>query len=259
MKHTIIIGKDKGTIVFIHGNSSSSNVFKTVLQSKSINQTKITIDLPGHGNNLENTKAHDFSVKSYSKSLISILDKIDDDILLVGNSFGGHLAIEISTSLKRLKGILIFGTPPIKKPINFQEAFLPAPELQTFFIENPLDSEIEQAANILVFNKENAVKITTEFKKTDPKVRKAAATDLANNSWSDQFQIFTNLNIPKFIIAGKNDPIVNRQYLENVKNQCNGSCEILYFDDCGHYPSIEKPEEFTQAIKHIAHTVFNPE
>jgi pimeloyl-ACP methyl ester carboxylesterase len=42
MKHYTVKGKEKGTIVFIHGNSSSSNVFKSVMQSDLIPQTKIT-------------------------------------------------------------------------------------------------------------------------------------------------------------------------------------------------------------------------
>ncbi len=39
------------------------------------------------------------------------------------------------------KGLVIFGTPPIKKPVNIEEAFLPVPELQTYLSENPSQTE----------------------------------------------------------------------------------------------------------------------
>lgn len=256
MKYFSKTGLNKGTIIFIHGNSLSSLCFNDIVNSESVPYTKIAVDLPGHGTNLEGFDEEDFSVKSYKKQLISFINKIDQDILLVGNSMGGHLAIEISDSIKRLKGIVICGTPPIKKPINFEEAFLPLPALQTFFVENPSDSEIEDVAKLTVFNPENAQQIITDFKRSNPKVRKAAATDLAANNWLDQFQLFTTLNIAKYIIIGKNDPIVNPNYLEEVLDQCDGDCEMLYFNDCGHYPSIEKPEEFNQAIKYIAQKIF---
>lgn len=257
MKYSIIKGKNKGTIVFIHGNSSSSNVFKKVLESDKISFTKIAIDLPGHGSSLDGyTIDEDFSIASYCNKLIAFLTQIDDDILLVGHSLGGHLAIEIVNKLLRLKGLIIFGTPPLKKPINFEEAFLPLPAMQTFFTENPTEIEIEEAANVTVYRKENAPKIIKDFKQANPTVRKALAVDLKKNRLSDQVQIFTKLKIPRYIIIGRQDPIVNLHYLEAIKNKCSGSCEIIYFDECGHYPSLEKPAEFTNTIKNIANNIF---
>jgi pimeloyl-ACP methyl ester carboxylesterase len=257
MRHTKINGTDKGTIVFIHGNSSSSGVFKKVMESNSITTTKIAVDLPGHGANIEGFKNEsDFSICNYRDKLVSFINQLDDGIILVGNSLGGHIAIEIATLIPRLKGLVIFGTPPLKKPLNLQEAFLPVPALQTFFTENPSDDEIESSARVAVFEKLNAIEIVKDFKIANPKVRKAIAIDVAENRFLDQYKIFTNLKIPKYIIAGKQDPSVNPHYLEEVKNSCNGNCELLKFDECGHYPSLEKPKEFTIAIKQIVHKIF---
>ena len=257
MKHHIIKGKDRGTIVFIHGNSSSADVFNNTMLSNSITQTRIAVDLPGHGNNLNNyTHTNDFSIASYCNKLIAFIAQIDDDILLVGNSLGGHLAIEIVNDLPRLKGLIIFGTPPLKKPINFEEAFLPVPALQTFVTENPTEIEIEEAANVAVFKKENAFKVIEDFKKSNPKVRKAIGIDLSEGNFSDQFQLFTNFKVPKFIIAGQQDPSVNLEYLKAVKEECKGTCELTIVTECGHYPSLEKPEEFADILKDIILKVF---
>ncbi|WP_298764255.1 hypothetical protein [uncultured Polaribacter sp.] len=56
MKKIIKKGGKEGAIIFLHGNSSSSSVFEHVLNSDQIQQTKIAIDLPGHGTSADDYK-----------------------------------------------------------------------------------------------------------------------------------------------------------------------------------------------------------
>ena len=119
-------GKNKGTIVFIHGNSSSSNVFSEVLNEKLIGCSLIAIDLPGHGDSLDN-HFEDFSFENLKSICTNFINTIDGDILIYGNSFGGNIAIEIAKDINNLKGLIIAGTPPVKKPLNLLEAYLPLP------------------------------------------------------------------------------------------------------------------------------------
>jgi len=257
MDKKIIKGKEKGTIVFIHGNSSSSSVFKHIISSEKISQTKVTLDLPGHGNSIDEYRNHkNFSIQFYKKLLADFINSIDDEILLVGNSLGGHLAIEISKEIKNLKGLVIFGTPPVQKPINFEEAFLSVEALQTFLTENPTKSAIENAATIAVFNKKNIQTIVDDFNNSNPLVRKDLATDLVSDNWANQYKIFTQLNVSKFIIVGDVDPSVNPNYLETVKKACNDNCTIIPFKNCGHYPSLEKPNEFLETMVSITSKIF---
>ncbi|RFN58452.1 alpha/beta fold hydrolase [Marixanthomonas ophiurae] len=257
MKHSSIKGTDSGTILFIHGNSSSSEVFKKTVDSEEIPYTKITVDLPGHGANVEEYDAEcDFSIKSYQEKLLSFIEEIDDDILLVGNSMGGHLAIELAPKIKNLKGLIIMGTPPVKKPINFEEAFLPQPALQTFLTENPSEHDMVTAAEIAVHKQENAAAILNDFKQANPKVRSVLANDLIQNRLDNQERIFSDLDAPKFIIRGTQDPTVNPSYLETITKQCNGTCTLIDYDECGHYPSLEQPDKFIKTISEIASQVF---
>ncbi|AFL81429.1 putative hydrolase or acyltransferase of alpha/beta superfamily [Aequorivita sublithincola DSM 14238] len=257
MKHTKVAGTAFGTIIFIHGNSSSSKIFKETLTYSEIKNTKIAVDLPGHGTSRNDFKGEpDFSAKSYQQQLISFIEKIDDEILLVGNSMGGHLALEIAPKIKRLKGLVIFGTPPVKKPINFEEAFVVVPALQTFFTENPTDVEIAEAAKLAVHNVAHAEQITVDFKNTHPKVRNAIAFDLMNDNLVDEAALFVSLNIKKFIISGNQDPTVNHNYLKKLCEQCGESCTFISIENCGHFPSLEQPTEFNKAIAKIANQVF---
>jgi pimeloyl-ACP methyl ester carboxylesterase len=256
MKYTVK-GTKKGTIFCIHGNSSSAKIYQEFLESDEILNTKIAVDLNGHGNNQsDDFKINNFLFDSYKKFLLEKIFEIEGDILLIGHSLGGHLAIEIAHDIKNLKGLIIMGTPPVKKPINFEKAFLPVPALNTFFTEHPKEKEITDAINIAVKNKAKRALIISDFKKANPLVRKPLADKLIENQLLNQFHVFTKLNIPKYIIAGDSDPFVNRDYLENVKNNSEYSCRIFDINHCGHYPSIDKPREFIDIIKEITKEVF---
>ena len=257
MKDSIVRGELKGTIVCIHGNSSSNKVFTSILNCTKIQQTKITLDLPGHGSNLENYKNHsDFSMLFFKNKLIDYISKIDDDILLVGNSLGGHLAIEIANQINKLKGLVIFGTPPLKKPINFKEAFIPIEALQTFLTENPPEEAIQDAAKIVSKNNNSVATIISDFKKTNPLVRRDVAKDIQGNNLENEHEIFIQLKIPKFIIAGELDYSINLNYLKQITEDCNNNCELIKLKNCGHYPSLEKPNEFIEVLSDITKKIF---
>ena len=79
-------GKGKGTILCIHGNSSSSKVFEDLFHSNQSNQSIVIVDLPGHGDN-QNTsdEPHNFSFQALKHFLLDAISQIDDDVLLIGN------------------------------------------------------------------------------------------------------------------------------------------------------------------------------
>lgn len=249
----------KNTIVFIHGNSSSAEVFKPAVESDLLPYNKLAIDLLGHGNNQPVNLKHekDFSITAYKNDILKQLESINDGILLVGNSLGGHIAIEIASSIKNLKGLVIFGAPPLKKPLNFEEAYLPVEALQTFFKEHPQEKEIELSIKAIIKTKSAKNQLITDFKKSNPLVRKAIATDAAESNFADEYDFFTNSKTSKYIIVGDHDVSVNTKYLHKVADACNGTCKIIPFKNCGHYPSIEQPQEFNTTLSKIAYEVFS--
>jgi len=243
--------------VFIHGNSSSPYIFNEIMDSNKLLYTLVAIELPGHNKDDKTTDVNRFSTKNYCKELTTFIDSLEDDIFLIGNSLGGHLAIEIASKIKNLNGLMTFGTPPVKKPINFEEAFHSVPALQTFLTENPKDEDIWEAAEVAVFNKKHAKVIARDFKNSNPLVRKALLTDLTNGNWTDQYSQFLKLDVPKFIVEGEQDPTVNSDYLNALNNYCSTNCQIIKIDDCGHYPSLEQPENLIEIIDDASKSVFS--
>lgn len=250
----------KNSVVLIHGNSSSAAVFEDYISNSKTEYAKLAIDLLGHGKNEVNfdTENHeDFSFAAQKKFLLQELSKVEGKILLVGNSLGGHLAIEVAPHLAKISGLVIMGTPPVKKPINFEEAFNPVPELNTYLTEHPSDEELKKTSEVALVNTAFRDLIITDFKNANPLVRKATRIDLTQNQLDNQLGIFTKLRIPKYILAGDRDPSVNFKYLEMVCQMSCDSCSLISLQSCGHFPSIDVPEKFRAHIDAIAKKVLS--
>jgi len=103
-------------VVFVHGNSSSAKSFDQVKTSFDVR----AISLIGH----DGRKRDEYSINLTVTDLVDQL-KEEEAICLVGHSLGGHICIDAVPSLTCVKGLVLTGTPPLKKPINLENAFLP--------------------------------------------------------------------------------------------------------------------------------------
>lgn len=238
------------TIVFIHGIASSSRVFEAPFLSKDLPYNKICFDLPGHGKSAKTNKAEDYTIAQYKRALMSVLPQ-DGSILLVGNSLGGHLALEVAAEIKQLAGLVIFGTPPLKKPLNAEEAFLPNPVLQTYFTEQLTENQVDEAIKEAAFQQMAKPILKEDFIHCDPKVRSALAAEFAAEMLSDEAETFKQLKAPRYILQGKHDPSVNPAYVEQLCKESKGKAELIWLEECGHYASLEIPSVFTSTLSNI--------
>jgi len=246
-------GSQKGTIVLLHGNSSSSKIYDCLFESN-IDYSLVAYDLPGHGNS-ENILSYSFKI--LTKLLKDQIALENEPLLIVGTSLGGHLAIEILPDIEDAKGIIIMGTPPVKKPLNVEKAFIQSDSLLTFFDPSPSDEAVNSALNSLIGKKKIPEYIFKDFKETDPKVRADLAVELTQGeNLSDQHYIFSTDRRKKFIIHGCKDKIVNRSYLLDLIKDAMDKPVMIEIDNCGHIPSLYQPDIFISKLKEIASDVF---
>jgi pimeloyl-ACP methyl ester carboxylesterase len=246
-------GSKRGTIILLHGNSSSSKIYNCLFESNIANSL-VAFDLPGHGKS-GNISSYSFSV--LTKLLKDQIALENEPLLIVGTSLGGHLALEILPDIEDAKGIVIIGTPPIKKPLNVEEAFIQSESLLTFFDPSPPDEAVNLALNSLIEQSEVPEYMFMDFKETDPKVRADLAVELSQGeNVSDQHYIFSNDKRKKFIVHGRNDKIVNHNYLLDLIKNAKNKPEMVEIDNCGHIPSLDKPEIFINKLEEITLDVF---
>lgn len=236
---------NKITFVCIHGSSSSKQIFKSFSEQPDLNANILSFDLPAHG---ENTHLKNFSFPELCEFSLKQLSEINSPICLVGNSLGGHIAIEIAHKIKNLAGLVIFGTPPFKSPLNTAEAFLPEPLLANLFEETISDEALEETYNKAVFIKSVKEAIKSDFKQTNPLFRTSLAKDVfTDNGFSDEVTLFNTLTCKKYVIHGVQDPTVNLDY---ITKQLTGFT-LYKIDQCGHFPSAEQPTIFIDLLTSI--------
>ena len=252
LHHELIPGTDRGTIVFIHGNSISSRVFDPQFTGNPWPWSRLRIDLPGHGNSPHRQEPDAYSLAAHRNAIRDTLAAVDDDFILVGCSLGGHLAIEVAPELRNLRGLLVHGSPPLGQPLNPNEAFLPSPELAKLFspIANP--DEIAKMFRHLCPNAIGHHHLTADFLRADPGVRESLAAEMATGAPLDEVAILRQLAVPKLVITTADDPFTNNDYILSL----DIGLVIVALSEGGHYPSVTCPAEFTAQIQKFAQRVF---
>lgn len=112
-------------LVFIHGNSLSSKSFEKQLEDPFLKKYNIAaLDLPGHGDSpIAANPSKTYSVKGFVHDVsVFIESNFHESVILVGHSLGGHIALETAAMLPNIKGIFIFGAPPLGKPPGYGES-----------------------------------------------------------------------------------------------------------------------------------------
>jgi pimeloyl-ACP methyl ester carboxylesterase len=54
--------------------------------------------------------------------------------------------------------------------------------------------------------------------------------------------------VPALVIAGKNDGGIDISRYENARRGFSGPYEFIAFEKSGHFPELEEPERFDEAV-----------
>jgi len=124
-------GEGPGTILFVHGNSCSSDFWDPQLNDRDLQKdfSMIAIDLPGHGSS---SRSPDYSLKFLSDTLVLIIQKLSlDSYILSGLSYGTALIAETAPKLKNCKGFFLASPNITSDAFPPASYIIPFPELLT--------------------------------------------------------------------------------------------------------------------------------
>lgn len=246
-------------VLFIHGNSLDSSTF--LEQINYISEILlIAISLPGHGNSDRPDDIESvYNIPGYVSSVIEVVEQLNvNNFILAGHSLGGHIALECLGLSSKIKGLLIFGAPPVSDVPDFTIMYHPNPNLQFLYLETIEEKALKSLSNAMINSNE---KISNQLEsiilKSDPRVRSNLAKSIGMGLFKNEVKLINHSTIPIAIFHGEDDTIVNENYLQQLNKTKLWENKIHLIKNAGHCPQLESSEKFNQLLKRFYSFVFD--
>jgi pimeloyl-ACP methyl ester carboxylesterase len=248
-------------IFFIHGNSGSSRMWEKQLRSDLCKDYRlIAFDLPGHGKSFASKNPEDdyspIGTANILSQAVTILAGAEP-FIFAGFSYGSNLVTEILEYKLIPSGIVLLGSCVTGISHSLEKVFVPTIEPSIFFY-NETDKRVvakflKQAIHSVdIAAVENLIEdylnVSTEFKS-------ALFKTAAQGEISDEILALQKLNIPVCLIFGREDNLVNIDYLDDKpfpiwRNQ------IYKLPAAGHWVNIDNPVAVNQLISDYVSEMF---
>ena len=238
------------TVLFIHGNSQSSQTFRKQFNSPDLSEFRlIALDLPGHGDSSFDTGPEVYSLPYYNKLVFQFIAQMGlSKPILVGHSLGGHIILENPFGIE-LKGIFLSGTPPVCKPFDPSLVFCDHPASNMLYRHDLSDSDIRVFANACFSSPspetENEM---VDIKKTDPCARAKLGESVASNNFNDEVVAVKNLKCPLALLCGEQDHFISSNYLRCLDSPriWNGQTQFIRG---GHNVHLENSDVYNLSLR----------
>jgi pimeloyl-ACP methyl ester carboxylesterase len=259
---------DAPTLLLLHGNSSSSKIFRHMLESPTItNQYRvIAFDYPSHGasSNALNP-AHDYTQRGYAELAVHILKHLRiASVVAMGWSLGGHVALEMVPLLKqgraeseesevKLKGLVLTGTPPASGWEQCRKGFrIPLGDKEKG--EENLMAKVhwteEQAEQIVRMSaaggKEELFEdwMVTDALRVDGRARMVMFNAMMNGDGCDQVGIVETEDVPVAVINGADEPFIDLDYIDGLRWKSLWRGHSVRMSRLKHTPFWEDPKGY---------------
>lgn len=253
---------DGPAILFIHGNSLSQSIFDKQFSGGLAERYRLlAIDLPGHGGSdwSDNSKEI-YTIPGFASAITNFIDVLGlRDLIVVGVSLGGHIAIEATTMCDRIKGILISGAPPAGHPFQPEKAFKLKPEDAVVLLKgNVSDNEAAALAYALLGRDggEEWEKAKFDILSTDPSVRDCLGKCMMGGEYLDEVEIIRNLKIPVAVVHGVNEGVVNLDYFSLLEIPTLWRRSVQMIPEAGHMAQLDNFESYNKIIGEFAGDIF---
>jgi pimeloyl-ACP methyl ester carboxylesterase len=257
---------DKGsgvkTLLFIHGLSSNLEAWKKNIGQLQDKYRCIAVDLPGYGKSSRNSPS--YSLSDYSQFIKDFIKKKElENVILVGHSMGGQIAVHSLLSSQDLFDKLILIAPAGIETFSSQEAVLMK---SSYTAANVINSNPEQITANYKMNfhsfPEDAhfmVQDRIEMQKTDdfPRYAEIVVNNVHAMLNEPVFDRLAEISIPVLMIYGKNDLLIPNRFFhpnqnldsiiedaqENISN-----LRVEMIEEAGHFVNFEKAAEVNEEI-----------
>jgi proline iminopeptidase len=229
----------------------------------------IFYDQRGSGRSLESSIDPKYiSSDQFTKDLETLRLKLGlKKVAIIGHSWGGFLSMSYAIKYPaNVSSLILVGSAPAN--YKGQKAFADEFNKRTHSIKHKIDplfndktlsalnmEQINEAYrdlfSVYFKNPSNAKKLTLDMSKESAIGGFNVLSLMLKTTYftpdSDLVPALSKLNVPTLIIHGNQD-IIPVGTAQTISKATPGS-KVVYLSDCGHFPYIEKPNEFFSSIR----------
>lgn len=226
--------KAEKSLVFLHGWRSEGLVWKDIADKISNHNLAVyMLDLPGFGSSPE--PKNSFSVQDYADVVGEFIKKLKlNNVILIGHSFGGRVAINLASSEPVLiKKVILVDAAGLRTNKGSNGVVFLAKLAKPFFRPKFMAGwrkKIYRALGSVDYLESGSLKET---------YLKVASEDLSG--------YLPKISQPTLIIWGDNDkdtPLVFAKTMnEKIKNS-----KVVVLKEAGHFSFLDKPKEFLNEL-----------
>ena len=224
------------TLLVLHGLFGALSNFTDVIDGFSKKYRVIVPIMPLYTNSLLSTSVS--GMAKYIKDFIKY--KNLNNITLLGNSLGGHVALVVALDMpKKIHSMVLTGSSGLYEnafggsfPRREDKEYLRQKIAVTFYDPDVATDELVDEVFKVVNDRNKLIRILAMAKSA---IRHNMAKEL------DKFKM------PALLIWGKNDSITPPEVAEEFHEHLADS-ELHWIDKCGHAAMMEKPKEFNQIL-----------
>ena len=238
MENYNYIEKGEGqVIILLHGLMGGLSNFKDVIDFFSSKNYKVIIpELPIYSLPLKET-----SVTAFSDFLEDFVKfKNLNNVILLGNSLGGHIGLIFSNKNPNLvKSLILTGSSGLYEnsmgesyPKRENYDYIKRKTEEVFYNPNVATKEIVDEVFETVNNRDKLVRTLSIAKSA---IRHNMSRDLPN------------IKTPTLLIWGENDLVTPPEVAVEFKSLLPNS-ELTWIKECGHAPMMEYPMEFNRIL-----------
>lgn len=227
-------------VVFLHGLVGLNEHWESVVERIRHRFSCRTLELP-----LLDLNGQDCSIHGVTDLTVQFLHKhVREPVVLVGNSFGGHVALRIALRRSSMvKGLVLAGSSGLFErtfvkgaPVRPSRVWLEEKISELFHDQNAMNQSDVDRAHVALSERSGA------------RAMVRLSRSARRNYLGDQIG---DIHTPTLLIWGRNDvvtpPSAAQGFLDLMPN-----AEIFWIDRCGHAPMIEAPSEFARAMLDFA-------
>lgn len=233
-------GSGNSAIIMIHGWLGNAEWWTDQQKYFTASYRIIQMDLAGHGKS--DSSRTEWTSSGYADDIKAVANAISSsEIILIGHSMSGAYVLEASLKIPKVKALILIDTLQ-----NLDESFTEEQAEQMQFAQYRADfkNAVENMLPQYLFAEKTPEDVKSRIQHEFLQNESERAINLLKPLYKTDFkEIAKQVQVPVIAINSDNFPTNlegNRKYVKNY--------DYVTITEVGHYPMLEKPEEFNTIL-----------